>query len=255
MDVQAYLERIDISQMTPNYLFLEKLMNAHLRTIPFENLNVMAKKTLKLDQDALFEKIVGQSRGGFCYELNGLFSTLLHALGFEVNIGAAYVFDDKKQKYSYVEDVYDHMVLFVQLERLYLVDVGFGDSVRTPISLPNGQVEDVSGQYRVVPTNPAKNAYELQQKQYKGTWMPLYQFNLNYLTVNDFKYSCRWTETSPESHFTQRAVTTIATKTGRITLTDHILTITTDKKKEKTTINNNETRKQMLKKHFGIILP
>ena len=92
----------------------------------------------------------------------------------------------------------------------------------------------------------------LQHKQNNGTWIPQYHFSLKYLTVKDFIYSCHWTETSPVSHFTQRAVTTIATRTGRITLTDTNLTITNGEQKEKSMINTIDTRNTILKKYFGI---
>lgn len=253
MDVQAYLNRIGITQIeNTSKKFLETLINAHLETVPFENLDVIAKKPLKLDSASLFQKIVINLRGGFCYELNGLFYQLLSEIGFDVKIGAAYVYNSKEQRYSYIENVYDHMILAVQLNQLYLVDVGFGDSIRKPIALPNGHVEDVSGLYRIVRLNSSKKIYELQYRRYNHDWIPQYHFNLIFLQLKNFNYSCHWTETSPESHFTQQAVTTIATSNGRITLVDQSLTITTDKNKEKKQITDAETRKKFMKEYFGI---
>lgn len=255
MDVQVYLSRIGITQIKkPSYTFLETLINAHLETVPFENLDVIAKKPLKLDIASLFQKIVADFRGGFCYELNGLFYQLLHDLRFDVKIGAAYVYNNKEQRYSYIENVYDHMVLFVQLNQMYLVDVGFGDSFRKPIALLNGHVEDVSGIYQVVPLNSSKNIYELQHRQHNHDWIPQYHFSLVSLQLTEFNYSCHWTETSPESHFTQQSVTTIATSNGRITLADQSLTITRDNNKEKIKIIEIETRKKIMKKYFKICL-
>src|SRR5215207_7769491 len=90
MDIAHYLQRIsyngplDVSAAT-----LEALHLAHLLAVPFENLDVWRKRQIVLDEMALFEKIVARRRGGFCYELNGLFGTLLRELGFGVTLLAA----------------------------------------------------------------------------------------------------------------------------------------------------------------------
>ena len=62
---------------------------AHLLAVPFENLDIHLGRPISLDQDALFGKIVTRRRGGFCYELNGLFALLLRELGFEVTLLSA----------------------------------------------------------------------------------------------------------------------------------------------------------------------
>src|SRR3982074_1424202 len=92
MDIQAYLQRIDYNGPDDlNGETLRLLHLAHLRTVPFENLSIHAGERIILDDSALFGKIVGRRRGGFCYELNGLFAALLRALGFEVAMLSAQV--------------------------------------------------------------------------------------------------------------------------------------------------------------------
>src|SRR5918912_1986724 len=85
MDVAAYLDRIDYrGPLEPTAETLRRLHVAHLLAVPFENLNIGMGWPIVLDQDALFAKIVVRRRGGFCYELNGLFAALLRTLGFDV---------------------------------------------------------------------------------------------------------------------------------------------------------------------------
>jgi N-hydroxyarylamine O-acetyltransferase len=85
MDVPAYLSRIgDTGSREPTAATLRRLHRAHMLAVPFENLDTHAGKPIVLDDEALFAKIVGRHRGGFCYELNGLFAALLHRLGFRV---------------------------------------------------------------------------------------------------------------------------------------------------------------------------
>src|SRR5215213_9188134 len=90
MDVQAYLRRINYrGEFAPTAAALRELHRAHLLAVPFENLDIHLGRPIVLEQQALFDKIVTRWRGGFCYELNGLFALLLRDLGFNVTLLAA----------------------------------------------------------------------------------------------------------------------------------------------------------------------
>jgi len=67
------------------------LHEAHLLAVPFENLDIVLGRAIVLDEASLWTKIVDHHRGGFCYELNGLFALLLRALGFQVDLLSAAV--------------------------------------------------------------------------------------------------------------------------------------------------------------------
>ena len=85
MDTAAYLNRIGFKgEVNNDYLCLKQLQFCHLFSIPYENIDIVSDKPIKLDVDSLFEKIVVKRRGGYCFELNGLFGALLSALGFNV---------------------------------------------------------------------------------------------------------------------------------------------------------------------------
>src|SRR6187397_3354830 len=90
MDFQSYLQRINYrGEQTPTAATLRELHRAHLLTVPFENLDIHLGRPIVLEQGALFDKIVRRRRGGFCYELNGLFAALLYKLGFDVTMLSA----------------------------------------------------------------------------------------------------------------------------------------------------------------------
>jgi N-hydroxyarylamine O-acetyltransferase len=133
MDVQAYLDRIEYrGPFDPNFEMLRQLHLAHLVHVPFENLSIHAHKPIVLNDSALFEKIVTRRRGGFCYELNGLFAALLRELGFEVAMLSAQVAGNQNE---FSRD-FDHMTLRVALnQEQWLADVGFGDSFNEPLPL------------------------------------------------------------------------------------------------------------------------
>src|SRR5216684_5534157 len=132
MDTRAYLQRINYTgPLDPSAETLRGLQVAHLRTIPFENLSIHSGEVIVLDNHALFEKIVRRRRGGFCYELNGLFGALLRALGFDVTMLSARVANAE----GIFGPDFDHMTLLVSLAERWLVDVGFGDSFLEPLQL------------------------------------------------------------------------------------------------------------------------
>jgi len=130
VDVNRYLKRIGLNtEPTLDLAGLTTLMQAHLTTVPFENLDVFAGVPVRTDLEWSLDKVVDQNRGGWCFELNGAFGALLDALGFSVTrIGAAVLLGGPNT-------TVDHLSLDVQLDRSYLVDVGFGDSFSVPLDL------------------------------------------------------------------------------------------------------------------------
>jgi N-hydroxyarylamine O-acetyltransferase len=248
MDADNYLERLNIFQMEEaNYSFLEKLQVSHLNTVPFENIDIRQGQNIILDEKHLFNKIVVRKRGGFCYELNGLFSWLLRKLDYDVSIVSGRVYLSTEDRFT---PEFDHMALLVQLDKTYLVDVGFGDCFRKPIAIPAGNVEDVSGKYRVRILNSDQNSYIIQ-KQEDGRWHPVYRFMTRPRRMADFAEMCQYNQTSPNSHFTQRTICTIATDKGRITLSDDSLTINHCGVKRKKSLTSQDIN-EILHKYFGI---
>ncbi len=94
MVLKQYLERIKYSgPVSPDVQTLHGLQRAHLEHVPFENLDIGLKRPIRLEEEALWDKIVLQGRGGFCYELNGLFARLLQESGFDVTYLNARVYN------------------------------------------------------------------------------------------------------------------------------------------------------------------
>ncbi len=135
--VRSYLDRIGIDE-TPAVTFdwLARLQRAHLSTVPFENLDVVAGRRVFTDLDHSLAKILDRNRGGWCFELNGAFGALLEAIGFPVGrLGAAVLLDGPTT-------VIDHLTLEVMVDEPFLVDVGFGDSFSTPLRLNTTDEQD-----------------------------------------------------------------------------------------------------------------
>jgi N-hydroxyarylamine O-acetyltransferase len=151
MDIEAFLARIDYSGIrTPTAATLKGLHRAFLTSVPFENLDIHLGRPIRLDEASFFAKLVQTRRGGFCYEMNGLFAAALRRLGFDVTLLSARVVVGGK-----AGPEFDHMVLLVTLEDRWLADVGFGDSFLEPLCLddPRDQARD-GREYRVAREGP-----------------------------------------------------------------------------------------------------
>lgn len=248
MDIQAYLKRINQQKVINlDRAALAQLQMNHLLHVPFENLDVIHNVKIPLDVKMYYEKIVTDQRGGFCYELNGLFHWLLHSLGYTTHLIATTV---KRGDGTWSMEG-SHMALIVQLEQPYFVDVGFGDSARSPIPLTGDIHRDVSGTYRIIPID--HKMYEMQRMDQASQWTSKLRFHTDPKSLADFIEPCHYNQTSPRSHFTQRELATIATPEGRITFSHDNLTKTHRGKKEEIPVQL-EDKPAILQKYFGIRL-
>jgi len=251
LDVNAYLNRIGYQgPLEPSAQTLRDLHVAHLRTVPFENLSIHSHEPIVLDDAALFEKVVQRRRGGFCYELNGLFTALLRSLGFEVEMLSAAV---ARPTGGYGDD-FDHMTLLVKLEQRWIADVGFGDSFIEPLLLDDpGEQTQGDRAYKFVSDGDHR---VLMQRNYDGTWASQYRFTLTPQVYADYEEMCEYQQTSPESHFTKGRICTRATSTGRVTLSElHLITTLNAGERAEEDLAGEEEYTAALREHFGIVMP
>ncbi|WP_435121389.1 arylamine N-acetyltransferase family protein [Amycolatopsis thermoflava] len=241
MDVDAYLARIGAGRPTaPTPAALRELHEAHLLTVPFENLSVHLPERIVLDEDALFDKVVRRRRGGFCYELNGLFGALLRELGFGVTLLGARVFGGGRWG-----PPFDHLALRVDLEEPWLADVGFGRFARHPLRLTACEPQtDPEGEFLVVDAPDGDIEVRLNGE-------PAYRLEKRPRQLSDFGPTCWWQATSPESHFTQNVLSTISTPSGRVTLAGDKLIETVDGKRAERELSDAE-KVEAYRVHFGI---
>ena len=247
-DVANYLRRISYEgSIEPNAETLRKLHLAHMKSVPFENLDVYLKRPIVLNVDSLYEKIVTRNRGGFCYELNGLFAHLLRSLGFSVMLLSARV----ARKDGSFGPEFDHMTLLVELERRWIADVGFGESFVEPILLDSTAEQTQYGKrYRVIPSDDGL----IYQAFESNDWSNQYRFEVVPRKFQEYGQMCIYHQTSPDSTFTQKVVCSRATKQGRITLTDKKFIVSSGSERTESIISGEQEFYSLLLEHFGIIL-
>jgi N-hydroxyarylamine O-acetyltransferase len=250
--IDAYLGRIGMSAPAgTSAAALATLHEAHLLAVPFENLDIALGREIVIDLDRLFDKIVVRRRGGFCYELNGLFSSLLRGLGFDLDMLSARVANQA----GVLGPEFDHMALLVRCEgKRWLVDVGFGESFRTPLDL-----DDPSPQRGGDPLGRAWSVRDdgrelaLVQHETEGASRTSYVFTLTPRAFADYAPMCVYQQTAPESHFTQRRICSRATAAGRVSLADERLIVTSSEGRSETPVAEDE-RAAVLLREFGIVL-
>lgn len=252
-NVTDYLRRLNYTGSTvPTAETLRQLHLAHLQTVPFENLSIHSGEPIVLDDDALFEKIVRRRRGGFCYELNGLFASLLTELGFSAVKLSARVANTKGE----FGPEFDHMTLMVTApdapHTRWLGDVGFGDCFNEPLLLDSREPkEDGERGYRL---DAAEDHLVLMQREGTGEWQPQYRFTLQPHGYSDYAEMCHYHQTSSQSHFTKARVCTRTTPEGRITLSELRFITTANGERRERMLDDERAYQFVLREQFGIEL-
>lgn len=249
INVASYLARIAVSGPTPpNAETLRLVHLAHLRTVPFENLDIWQGTPIVCDEQRFLHKIVDLHRGGFCYELNGAFAALLRALGFSVTLLSARVSRDDGSASA----EFDHLTLRVDLEESWLADVGFGDSFLEPLRLkPDIEQEQPGGRFRIVQVGDVMIVQRTRPGEF---WRSQYQFTLAPCRMRDFASRCHYQQTSPDSHFTRQRICTLPTQDGRITLSDLKFIRTVGQTREERQLRDENEYRRVLKESFGVQL-
>lgn len=246
--LEKYLERIQYQDNIERDLqTLKKLHLQHLLHIPFENLDVMAKKEISLVPEKIVEKILENKRGGYCYEVNALFAMALEAIGFQYTMLCA----RPKLNYNTLRPK-THMLLKVEInKKSYICDVGFGGyGVLEPIELKDNIVEKQL--FDSFQLTRREDIYTLSSKMKNG-WEDLYTFDLYPQQWIDYTLANYFNSHSHETIFTNRYITTKVTKEHRVFLLDNTLKFVTSESTHEEEIQLDE-RKKVLKEIFDITL-
>ncbi|XP_062813323.1 arylamine N-acetyltransferase, pineal gland isozyme NAT-10 isoform X2 [Anolis carolinensis] len=252
MDVGCYLQRIGYQGPTqPSGETLLRLHRCHLLSVPFESLSIHCGEPITLDLPHIYDKIVRRHRGGFCYELNGLFLWLLKALGFEAKGVSGRVRNRFTGLYG---PPLDHLVIWVQLDgRQLLCDVGFGEGFMDPLVLkPNVEQVQDGGIFQLGLTG---NIWVLERRALSGKeGRPLYQFTLEEKKLDDFTDMCLYHQTSPSSIFPCKSFCSLHKEDGgRLTYIGWRLIATRGEERTETALDGSEIP-AVLSEKFGIKL-
>ncbi|WP_323703172.1 arylamine N-acetyltransferase family protein [Mammaliicoccus sp. Dog046] len=252
MDIQQFENYLNIDSDTYHQIDLNSLnhfIKRFMHTVPFENISVQNNTPISVSIDDLFNKIVYQNRGGFCYEMNTLFQAYLKKKGFNVDCisGTVHAPDD-----SWTRDG-SHMSTIVHLDRPYIADVGFGDLPTEAIPISTHEdptvINDINGNYRAI--SDASGSIQLQKQLENMEWRTSYQTQFTPRSWDFFEDHLAFNALNPDSIFVQNLIITIPKEYGRVSMSKAHLTITTNDGKQKEPVTH-DNYKNILKHYFGI---
>jgi N-hydroxyarylamine O-acetyltransferase len=249
-DLYAYLERIGYEgSREPTAETLVAVHRAHRRSVPYENLDVALRRPISHEPAALFEKVVGRRRGGWCHELNRLFALALLQMGFKVSYRSAQVWASDGS----VSPEFSHLVLVVALEERWLADVGFGArGPSTPLRLDHRGPQESDGDlYRVRPGDDGRT-YADAFLRWQSDWAPLYSFLDVPRALDEFEERSRAQLSEP--FFTDRYMVSRATPEGRVSLDGRRLITTRGDAREERVLTSDDEWRAAIKDAFGIDL-
>lgn len=199
MKVERYLKRIGFEGAArADLATLRRIHRAHAQSIPYENLDVQFGRPVSRDVGRIYDKIVEERRGGWCYEQNGLLAWALEEIGFRLTRVAGGV----RRSEMGDQAVGNHLVLLVHLDQDYLADAGFGDGLVEPAPLRAGMITQ------------GPSSFDLEKLE--GDWWRFHGDPRNGALSFDFETvpadsallerQCQWLQSSPDSVFVQNAV-------------------------------------------------
>ncbi|KFN38744.1 MAG: acetyltransferase [Sulfuricurvum sp. MLSB] len=236
-NLSDYLSRIGFEGDTRNdEATLTQLIQRQLRTIVFENTEVQAGRIPSLVPEDIVEKVIVNRRGGYCYEINGVFAMALTAIGFEWYFAGArsMLYPTRRPK--------THMVLIVRVDgRYYLCDTGFGGyALRAPMEIMEDEAVQDGDRFRL----------EIMDGEYvlgamvQGEWQRLYGFAMQPQEWIEFSLANYFNATSPDTVFTQKKIAIMQTPNGRKILIDNELKLIEEGKMEKLEVDYDSALKE-----------
>ena len=248
--LDRYFERIGYQgSVDANLSTLKALMRSQLFSVPFENLDVQAGKIISLVPEEIVEKIVTHRRGGYCYEVNGVFAMALEALGIPYQFIAA------RPMFYPVRRPRTHMAIVAKVEgEMWLCDLGFGSyGIREPmpLSLLDTEVTQDNDFYMLSKSN--EHEYLLKAR-IDGEWSNQYGFDLSPQEWIDFVPANYFNSTHPDTIFVQKLLVVLHNPTGRDILLDDVLKTVANGETTKRNVSSEE-RILLLKNKFGLVTP
>lgn len=259
--VAAYLSRIGADGLAGvSADNLASLQKAHIMSVPYENYDIWSDASSSLAYDVLFDKIVTRRRGGYCFELNGLFGWLLRELGYEVEEYFGRWLKDEPLKVP----ARRHRILKVKVDgKDFIADVGVGQrTFLTPLEFVYDKVqnrEDVD--YRIMKNERNESVVECMSD---GKWVQVYSFDSAPQSPIDFTYVHYFCSKEPSSVFRKNLFVHLPVSGGRksiATVPDpetgfmtEKLSISAGDKSEIKFLRTEKDLKEALSVHFGLIV-
>lgn len=249
MQIDRYMSRIGYTgDLTPNLENLTKILRCHLETVPFENLSFYKNpRQMPLDTESLFDKVVNRRMGGVCFELNGLFCTLLEELGYDcIPVSVRILLAGGPGAITHQGNV-------ARINgREYYCDVGFGGpGPKGIIDMDETEVQIIDGEpFRVEREDPYVTIFRMHE----GQFVPILKFVNLPSDRGDFPILLYFFTAHPQSHFVTSRIVNLCRPDGSLALTDKQFTIRRNGEVIRRDLETEEEVAQVLATEFGLVL-
>ena len=244
----AYFARIGWNGAAPPTLeTLARLLRAHMTSIPFENLDVLLGRPVRLDLESLKAKVIDSRRGGYCFEHTTLFAAMLEALGFDLSRHSARVVRFLPRERA----PRSHMFLTVNLaEGVFVADPGFGGPAATfPVPLADKAGDATHWMAR------DGDLWVFRGKGEDGAAMDAWVSTLERDLPVDFEVSNHYMSTHPNSPFTKNLMASLFTESGRVAVMNRDVSIREGEEAQKSQLDDRAALRRLLNAHLGFDLP
>nr|WP_315024566.1 arylamine N-acetyltransferase [uncultured Aminipila sp.] len=247
--MESYLSRLGVNKMAPTVENLKKLQTIHISKIPYENLSILMGEPISLNGSDLFHKIIKNKRGGYCFEVNGLYNFFLKALGYKVTTyNCRFIFEHKDVQ------IRRHRILKVDFSNVsYITDVSFRNEFpRCAMKFICDEVQsDGISKYKF--TKDSYYGYVMWQKRTGKDWTRIFGFDESPQSEIDFFLPNYYCETHPESPFITCAHMSICPINQHITIEGRTLVISEkDNILEKQMLKTKDEFMYVCKEYFNI---
>lgn len=260
VDLEAYLARVALRERPlADAEGLAMLQRAHRLAIPFENLDVILGRGIRIDSAAVFAKLVTARRGGYCFEHNRLLLDVLAALGFEARPLLARVWLAASGTPAFT-----HALSLVTIAgEEWIADAGFGGSYSPVMPLVDGAEVEAPDGARFRLARDEIHGWMLSRDGHPATtdgrgtgegFQPQYSFTLGRVWDADLALSNHWTSTAPDSRFTRLRIAGIVLPRGLAGLTDRLYRHRAGDDDETAEITDPAVYRDRLRLMFGIDL-
>ena len=251
LDLDAYFDRIRWGgSARPTYETLAGVLRAHMASIPFENLDVLLGRPIRLDLDSLQRKLVRARRGGYCFEHGTLFGAVIEAMGFKpVRHTARVIMFTPRTAASRT-----HMFLSVPVaEGTFVVDPGFGAlAPRVPVPLRDGVEARIGPEAHWMARD---GPHWILRSRTAGKESDCWITTLEADNPVDFEMGSHYVATHPDSPFVNRMMMRALTADGRVTVANRDVNIRHGDRDEPVQLADRPALRILLSTYFGFDLP
>lgn len=198
---KGYLDDLNLSLESTGIELINQIQSSHISKYTFNSIAVVLSQEILLDSESVYQKIVKQARGGYCFEHNKLVFDVLTDLDFDVRILMARVVYNKD-----VDVPRTHRITLLTIDNeQYIVDAGFGHFCpRYPIKLDIGLEQDQGDAcYRIEKNDQGEYCFQMVKE---GEFFTLYTFDLSRYTEADCLTGHFYSHKYPQAGFVNNLV-------------------------------------------------